>query len=336
MGSGYNSIIQTSFQKHNTVAVKGIACIMIILGHLTSPSLPLLIRSFAPGYIWVGVFFIYSGFSLIVQHDRELFSWSRFWKKKMGHIILPFFIADSLYAVLISGVRDFRSLATKWLSLDSFNVTLWYVIELVLLWLMASSILCFPKRIQITAFVFAYFLFICAAVLFDIGTWWYESTSCFFIGIILARQEGHAFFKTRSEKELRGFLLTILLFGLAVYILVVMIMNDVLALRIKISLNYLLTGLQMIVVPLVSIGITGLVCWQSPPTALHWIGERSYDIYIVHNLVIALTERYLYDKDTIYGVFTIVCSSILIGAAFYFIRKAVGMKISQLKQGAGE
>ena len=311
--------------KNISIGIKGIAAIMVMLGHFTS-DFPWYISMLFPGQCWVGIFFFYSGFGLQFKVNCQTFNWY-YLIRKIKNILVPFWIAESLYTVSYIFLEHKQSIFEILLGcagLKLYNTVLWYVIELVMLYILFFIL----TKFQITLIIWIplYFLWLIVSVIFDIGTWWYISTSTFIFGIFYAK-----FFTTRKFFEKYNIKLLKVAKGTVIIWIICYLLRGWISsnsmLFSSIRVGYVLTALDMIIIPLFVIVIAFLSKIFKKVLYNQWccvLGNISYTVYLYHMLV------YLWIKS-FFGnnVFTIFISTILtfmIGIGNYYIRQKYNYK----------
>lgn len=263
---------------------KGIAACFIMIGHILPDNTPMWLSYFFTGSIWVGLFFFYSGYGMQVALDNNDWYLKGFIKKKFKRIYLPFFIAESLYYFIVNiGIKcdhiSFLDFICSITGIRLANSVLWYVIELliidILFW--CINILKLDKKIWIACYI----VFVLAAVKFDLGVWWYISTSCFVLGIYY---KNVIRFLQNKIKNRRGEYLSIFSFFL-LYSILKFIPYLSFNSRFPISKNYLIVGITCVVVPLFVLVCIIISEKISILKNKGFVGQISYEIYLYHLLV---------------------------------------------------
>lgn len=94
---GGKTVVPVFFDKYYTTVAKGIAILMIMVGHCSS--FWYAGRILTPcGGIGVAIFLIISGYGLNESYKRS--GLRCFWKKRLGRVYLPYFIVVLLYAIV--------------------------------------------------------------------------------------------------------------------------------------------------------------------------------------------------------------------------------------------
>ena len=182
----FKSQINPFLDKDTSVSIKGVAAFSVMMGHLSS-SLPWYISLLFPGGLWVAVFF-YSGYGMhlgLTKNPEQ----KGFLKKKIYRILLPFIIAEILYWTVCPDM-SIDDLLKGILCLKLLNPVLWYVEELLVMLSIFYALNKILKdkysRYCITIHLALWLVFMLLSVIFDIGVWWYISTSAYLVGITAA------------------------------------------------------------------------------------------------------------------------------------------------------
>lgn len=307
-------------------SIKGIAAVMIMLGHLVTGMHPVTQMLFS-GEMWVGVFFFFSGYglmhSLCAKGDSYL---EHFLVKKILHIWLPFVVAESIYTIAsVCMTGDMAGIIPGCLGIHLFNSVLWYVDELMIL-----NILFFAwgkliyrhrkeKMTSLSVWVLLYVLFLMLGVCFDIGTWWYISTSTFVIGIYIAYIKN-----SRPDLEARvGLSLPMEIIVTTAFVAVYVVYRYIGLLYhddaiFGLPVSYVQTGLAMILVPWFVLTIAILIK-HIPKHAIvnsitEYLGDVSYDIYLYHGLAILLIDRVIFNmyiRLILAVMLTLICAVVI-------------------------
>lgn len=217
---------QDYLSKENTVCIKGIFAVVILLHHISQynpvsvPYYPwLLIQS--AGYLSVSVFFFLSGYGLSVQAAGREDYLRRFW----GRRILPLY-GNYLYVMIWYTV--FFLAVGKELTLGEilrsvvFSPTLvvngWFFFSILLLYLLFWLVCRWVKapNMQVALMVGGLVLYCVASIVLKWGYWTYISVFAFSAGMVYQRNRGRID-TCMAEKGRYGYmlLLLLLLFGVS-------------------------------------------------------------------------------------------------------------------------
>ena len=214
----------------NSNATKGLACIGVFLHHVSqNPAFQNSadIKFFEPiGFIFVGIFFFYSGIGLLKSWKSKPGYLDTFFKKRMLPIVIAIYVMNIFYAVfcLVTGYGQMNPV--KWilgmLNLIIINDQSWYPIVILIMY--AAFYFAFKKCKKVGNAIFVVFLVAFAQlVLFCVlghfgwwinygwfkgpqsfatakwyqqicalwfqGEWWVNSTLCFVMGLLWAHHE---------------------------------------------------------------------------------------------------------------------------------------------------
>ncbi len=195
-----------------TKGIQGFAAVGIMLHHLAqnatefgnvSKGLIGIYNDF--GVIFTAIFFFFSGYGLYTSLKEKPDYLNHFFRKRLSSVLVPFYMANTIYAVfflIFSGEKlsalDLVAVFTGWLLL---NNNLWFIVEIVFLYVGFYIFFKFIKNKNIACFAMAAYIFIMVAVALLLGhdyetisagrwfhgEWWYNTTWTFFIGLMIAR-----------------------------------------------------------------------------------------------------------------------------------------------------
>lgn len=214
----------------NSNAAKGLACIGVFLHHVSqNPAFQktgdLKFFEFI-GFIFVGIFFFYSGIGLLKSWKTKPDYLSTFFKKRMLPIIVAIYVMNLFYAVFCLATGYGQMNPAKWilgmLNIIIINDQSWYPIVILIMY--AAFWLAFKKCRTTGKAIFVVFLvalaqlvlFCCLGhfawwidygwykgpqsfgtakwyqqicALWFQGEWWVNSTMCFVMGLLWAHHE---------------------------------------------------------------------------------------------------------------------------------------------------
>ena len=119
------------FEKEVSNKIKGIAALCVMLSHYFNRNEivpPLCMIS--DGALWVGIFFLFSGFGLERSYQRKDNYLEGFFRKKIVKIYLPFLLAETVYTLAALYKGEKLSLIEVILGCSGIllkNTVLWYV-----------------------------------------------------------------------------------------------------------------------------------------------------------------------------------------------------------------
>ncbi|MDU1978896.1 MAG: acyltransferase [Clostridium sp.] len=284
--------IENKLSLQRTSVIKGISCIFIILSHTINNNYPASIRWIASGYLWVGVFFFFSGYGFAYSFNQKNNYLNTFWKKKIIELYIPFVIAELVYMAVDKTYEQSSILIiiSKAVGLSLANTTLWYIVELLFIWALSFLLLKIFKKINwkfLVCMVIAYCIWLCISILLDIGTWWYISTSSYIIGIIFPH------IKKIYEKMYNNRIIHT--FGIAILLIIFIFQYIISCMKISplgIPTNYVVTAAQMLMVPFFTILLIFNFSdkFVEKYSILDKLGEVSLEIYLYHMAVIRFID----------------------------------------------
>lgn len=280
--------------------IKGIASIFIMLGHFLPIGCSAWIASLFYGPVWVGVFFFLSGYGLKVKTMQDPNYLSGFVFGKLRKVWIPFAIAELVFffsrLILLRETLNVRLILGSLIGAPLSNDILWYVVELLILegvfWLLEKTQITKKSIPYFTSWTVSYFLFVLVSVLFDVGNWWYVSTSAFLMGLFFARYEKQCTVVLK-KKWCKVFCMvaTVIL-----YCMTMALFKWQLEIP-RIPTNMMITGLTMCLVPLFVICVAYLAeLSKGKCRALLFLGDISYEIYLYHIWVQFCFSRLLTEK----------------------------------------
>lgn len=318
----FNSKINSFLDKDTSVSIKGIAAFSVMMGHLSS-SLPWYISHLFPGGLWVAVFFFYSGYGLHLGLLRDP-EQKGFLMKKFYRVLLPFIIAEVLYWTVCPDM-NIADLLKGIFCLKLLNPVLWYVVELLVMlaiFYVLNKILKHNYHRYCVAIHLALWLvFMLLSVIFDIGVWWYISTSAYLIGITFALKKDKVLSITNREYML--FACSVIFTSL--YACLIMLNTNVIALNhLK---NYAVVLINIISAPffLAFVAfITHIISENNRgkrSKLLAIMGGVSYEIYLFHMPIYIVSKQAFDNNYTI--VFTVIITiffSVLFSKVYKLLR----------------
>lgn len=306
--------------KQSTQCYKGIAAILIFLHHISQQiDLPNVCIPFKfIGFIMVGVFFFLSGYSLMINYLGKKKYLEGFLRKRMLGIYIPYWmVAIILYVIQImtrvphTGFHLFNVLIG-----DASYTNLWFTTSIIIVYVMfyfCGRFCKMNKQLMLKWMFLAICLYSWCCYYFRLPSQWNASISAFWFGMFWAG------YKSRIEKLcvsrytinlVVSSLLFVLLFSFRL-LMTYMIRDDgIIQTVLRNLITVLFVNMVMLIVQKISIR-SGI---------LEWFGQISYEIYIVHFVL-------LYPLMSILGrtnlfVFFVFMSSIIIA---YAINRISGM-----------
>ena len=294
--------------------LKGIAAVYIMIGHsIHLPYWKFGFFAFGGGYLFVGLFFFYSGYGLkrAVKTNKNYLK--GFLVSKIVKIYAPFLIAESSYAILKAfSCSEFSELLFECIGIKLSNTILWYVLEILALYLLFYL---FEKnKIADVAYCFVWIVFALFAAYTDMGSWWYVSTPCFILGI----------FVVDSEKQVRKIKRTrlkkiVLCFSFLITDYLYRVVSEGNMGFWKIPSTYI--GVSMMIISAVLFVSALMLIVEKSIThsrILKFLGKLSYLIYLWHGFFILLLSDHI--KNEIMLALAVTGGTIAFSAFYYVMR----------------
>ena len=333
-----------------TNGLKGYAAIGIMLHHLTQTITQYgniqkgVINIFNDfGVLYVGTFFFLSGYGLFTSFRIKDNYLDHFFKRRLPAVLIPFYMANTIFIIfsLMSGMKlrigQLISCFTGWLLL---NTQLWYIVEIVFLYLLFYLCFRYIKNKNISYALMGVLIILlsigslllghdnktfCGGAWFK-GEWWYNTTLLFFVGITISKYE------TEILKQVKKYYTAILLIGICGFILLFSASEYML-----IHAGYWCEGVgnpgytekfmtlgaqlpMVIVYVLLFLLIT--FKFQFKNKVLHFLGNISLELYLIHNLFITWFNGRI-NNDFFYILVVYTCSILLAVVLKYIDTKII-------------
>lgn len=313
-----------------SIAVKGIASVCIVLSH-SYDNVPYLLRLLTTGYLWVGIFFFYSGYGLMRKYGLGDQTLSGFLPKKVIRIYLPFMLAELLYMVMnarfFSKTYTIKDILFGIIGLELHNTFFWYILHFLAVNLIFYLLAHFFKQADNLLLWFVlYVAYLVFCISFNLGTWWYISTFAVFMGFWFGKYQdsfvaaiGHYFHKNTLLYfwSLCFLILFFVLFNLFLYFATVTGQNPLF-----LDNNYYITCCQFGMTPLFVLLIMAL--FQKVPVANNvtlFLGGIAFEIYLYHEVVISLYQTYFRTPYQYLDLLIIVCFTIILSAMMHWVNQ---------------
>lgn len=175
---------QTVFDYKVSVSLRGISAIEIMLGHIgLATGNFILYPNRKAGILFVGVFFMLSGYGLTSSFYNKTAYLQSFFRRRLFHILLPVFvvyIAASIAYCIIWPEYDIWKRINLY---TFFQKTNWYVWEILLLYFLFYICFQLNQRYAALLLTVASLMIILTAYTLHFSNPWYGSTLCFPLGI---------------------------------------------------------------------------------------------------------------------------------------------------------
>ena len=259
----------------------------------------------------VSVFFFLSGYGLYVQNDRKEDYLDNFLSKRLSKILTPFITISSIYLI-------YRNLNGQELTIPFF-VNLfkkgstviyngWFVDIIILMYIFFYiSFKMFSNRtISILINTILIVVYIILAIRLEYGFWWYNSSLPFVLGLLWAKN------KEYIDRVLRNYYFVILV--LITGLLFLSHQYDVVYKKLHLVDAYsyaFLANIDNVIFTLFFILIVRKIDFSN--NYLLFLGKVSFELYMIHGLVISIFGKYFATSRLNDVIFT---TSVLIVSIF--------------------
>ena len=296
-------IINNNFSVKDSINIKGICALLVIITHLTQNiDSKILIGIISKiGYIWVGMFFFYSGYGLTYSMKNKKNYLDNFIQKKLIDILTPIYIINIFYLIFYAindGIKySFKELLWYFFRFDLSVSYSWYIVVILVFYF--AFYICFKftnydKGVKFIVLFNVMYIIICYAL--NVPNMWYKSSIAFLIGLLLADniELVSEYFKNQYQKKS---LIILIIFIIFIFITEVTEMKSTIKGMVNVSIfiiSYIIISFKV----------------RLNNNIIFYLGEISYELYIVHGLVIKfLRSNYIYIQDNnIYFLLSILLS----------------------------
>lgn len=259
------------WNKHSTKAVKGLCAIFVMFSHIFT-------QLSWTGFLAVGIFFAFSGYGLLYSWKTKSNYLAGFLRKRVIKVFVPFVTAYIVSIILHLILEDkiWISNFVKDMVYLKFLPTAWYVIAIVVFYMAFYLIASLSKSEWKVLFVMIVFWFgyCLMCIVTKMGTFWYNSSLGFIIGILGAIVDGEKFRIDRSNIRWKSWIfITVVMFILVAF-----------------------TSRHLVTDMLYSAVLTGLTAifvmsYEIKCNLLDKLGDISYEIYLIHPIVIYCVKQ---------------------------------------------
>ena len=263
---------------------KGVFALVVILHHLSQVTVDgVFFWGFGyVGYLAVAVFFFLSGYGLQKKHIMDSSYSKTFLTKRIRTIVIPYIIITMVYWGLhsfggnIYSLKDVLLLFVQGKPIVKYS---WYVINILFLYLsfyISMKITKKNHKFMILGAIVSYVIWLCFCINQSFGTWWYNSTQLFVVGIIWAIYEQRIVAFIKLHFNIVSIFVTV---AFAVCFFFGYTINEYL---ISLIFNLMAAILFTVLVLMLSMKI------QIGNNILDFIGSISFEMYLTHGLFIIL------------------------------------------------
>ncbi|MBQ7831180.1 MAG: acyltransferase [Clostridia bacterium] len=312
----------------NTICLKGILAICIILCHLWGaivegkPSLGDGVIGNTVGrictvlgYLSVALFFFISGYGLCVQSEKKGDTYLNGFLLKR---VLPLYIINilliifyALFNLLLEGMFSWKIVLQSFFFGGTIISKGWYLQAILVWYLFFFIVFKFIKsnKLQIVAMIGAFLVYLTACLIMQLSSTWYEGVFCLILGIVWAK-----YFKQISEilSKNKWFILSILIVGLLFAVSFVFGNFSFLSPPIRVAVKSISACMFTIFVVLFLriVPINNIVTL--------FLGKISLEIYVFHGFFLMLYRcKHIYINNWILYSVLVIASTILLAWMIY-------------------
>ena len=261
----------------------------------------------------VSIFFFLSAYGLYVQNESRENYLDNFLVKRLSKIIVPFFIISLIYMFyrFVNGqLIDLNFFINLFKQGSTIIYNGWFVDIIILMYIFFYLSFKFfqNKFLSIvfnTIFIICY---ICLAIKLGYNFWWYNSVLAFAIGLIWAKNQNKIDRFLEKYYFIVIVLVTVLLFVSHRYdiLLKYLHIEDSYSYALAANLDNIIFTIYFIIVFLKKINFSNVY--------LTLIGRISFELYMIHGLVISMLAKIFVSSrvnDVLFTLFVLIISLIL-------------------------
>lgn len=266
-------------------SIKGLSALEIMMGHLgIATGFFFLYPNRKAGILFVGIFFMLSGYGLMHNFNNQEGYLNHFLRKRLLNILVPAYMVYIIWGCLEGSIIKTYSLHTflEYILLREFWLkTNWYLFEIAIFYVVFYCLYkFFPKQRANVLLVVMTIIFV--AFFLKIDNPWYGSSICFPFGI-LYEQYGELLNKWMKKCYWLKCIVTLVICGLSIVLFFVLgndsiignpLARNIAALSFCIWLLFLLDKIK----------IDYSLC--------KWFGNISYEIFLFHPMWINIISYY--------------------------------------------
>lgn len=300
------------FCPSTSLQTKGIAAILIVIGHCVAFTRIEPLRYLNVGEFCVSIFFFWSGYGITYGSIYKQNYLKSFWRTRLIKLFIPFLLVHLVYLpvkICMGYHFTFTDILTSFVGQLSIVDYSWYPFAVLLFyftfWCISKVIA--SKKLRIILLVFASIIISVAEyfIFTDKQEWWYVSNLSFIFGIVVAFIE-----PSRKHSIIVGS--SSLLLGLSAIFMI--------------PCFYYILGKYHYIVYAVSsnlqyscIAVTAIILFGLRETnnrILCYIGKISYEVYLLHGIFIFILTKCGFYSFWIIPI--VLCSSIASSALFHW------------------
>ena len=272
----------------------------------------------------VSVFFFLSGYGLYVQNERKVDYLGNFLVKRLSKILIPFIIISSIYLIyrrmngqVLSSVY-FIDLFKKG-STVIYNG--WFVDIIILMYIFfyISFTVFSNKKIAILLNTVFIIFYIVLAIKLEYGFWWYDSSLPFVLGLIWAKNKKYIDEILNKYYFIILVCITGLLFTFHQYSFILKKLNLVDSYSYALAAN-----IDNIIFTIFFVLTIRKIDFSN--SRLLFLGKISFELYMIHGLVISIFGKYFVTSRLNDVIFTI--SVLLVSIFIAWVINSIITKIN--------
>ena len=261
----------------------------------------------------VSIFFFLSAYGLYVQNESRENYLDNFLVKRLSKIIVPFFIISLIYMFyrFVNGqLIDLNFFINLFKQGSTIIYNGWFVDIIILMYIFFYlSFKFFQNKFLSIVFNTIFIIrYICLAIKLGYNFWWYNSVLAFAIGLIWAKNQNKIDRFLEKYYFIVIVLVTVLLFVSHRYdiLLKYLHIEDSYSYALAANLDNIIFTIYFIIVFLKKINFSNVY--------LNLIGRISFELYMIHGLVISMLAKIFVSSrvnDVLFTLFVLIISLIL-------------------------
>ena len=306
----------------STKSLKGLLALLIIFHHISQKITTG--ENFSNfeymGRYIVALFFFLSGYGLFFQYNNNVNYMKNFLRKRLVRIFIPFFVFIVIYVIyraILGEVINVDFFISFWKDHSNIIYNGWFINSIIVLYVIFY--VSFKKKdskIAIFKLVFLTLVYIFWKAYQDHGDWEYVSIMAFLLGVFWMK------YRVSIDKFIeKNYFIFLVSFSILVYVFrhYEDIMKDI-----GITNRYVYYGivgnLCTMVFVVYFLLLTNKLNFSNK--YLDFLGSISFEIYMIHGLVMHYLGRFLVSSDVNDVLYTIVVLFVSIVSAYY-IKKLI-------------
>lgn len=315
-----DSFFYDNYSTKYSNSIKGICASLIVMTHLSQTVENLGRLSFLGklGYLWVGIFFFYSGYGLMTSHMNKEEYLDGFFLKRLPSLLIPVYSSAFLYLVFNILAGSNYSIINLVISYVRFDLTVsfsWYVLVLLIFYI--AFYVCFKffsGDTSVLAISLFSILYLILGFILKIDNVYYKSSFPFLFGILFAWKYIQ-FINFIEKAYLKKVVIAITLFGLTFSSS--LLLNLLFAITMNSTLKGVLTSSTLVILYVVLAMKVRIFNDVS-----NFLGNISFEMYLIHGFVLQLFKNGIfYIKNDFIYLILVALSTIVISYYLNLLNK---------------